>query len=431
MKKLLPILLLWAGFAQADVVCSGTANSCGGSTEVSNGGTAMTSGTVPKATGANTLGNSTITDDGTTVTVNTATAFKATAPQNGAVGLINVVGTLTPNGTGNPTGLRLIWTGSGSSAGAPQGFVNFIAAGYTGSSQTILNYFENDSAGTNTTFMGGNNVISGSAVGVGAGHNYGAVITVNGSTSLNAPFVGLANGSGNGSHVGGTFLATNGGAGAKVGVYGALKATIPTYVNAAAQFDNAAIAAPILVAQDNGAAVPSTGATSAIVVTDGANLQIGNAVLTNATMAAETQGLAKTVTSSYTWTNAQVVALGATTAGDITVATLPAKTQVVDCIVVITGQGAGTTTLTVSVGDAVGGTPFINYTVASDAKAAANTVYGDALAERGTSIDTEFYNLPSYTATTLVTAHFISTGANLSAVTGSTGRVILTTRQLP
>jgi hypothetical protein len=82
-------------------------------------------------------------------------------------------------------------------------------------------------------------------------------------------------------------------------------------------------------------------------------------------------------------------------------------------------------------GDAIGGTPFINYIVASDAKAAVNTYYGDAVGERGTSIDVEFYNLPSYTATTLVTAHFISTGADLSTVTGSTGRVILKTCVLP
>jgi hypothetical protein len=153
--------------------------------------------------------------------------------------------------------------------------------------------------------------------------------------------------------------------------------------------------------------------------------------LTAATMTAETTGSLRDFSHSYTWSNAQVVALGAALTGNITVATLPAKTQVLDAMVVITGAGAGTTTLTVSCGDAIAGTPFINYVVASDAKAAANTVYGDAVAERGTSIDTEFWYLPSYTATTLVTCQFISTGANLDQVTGSTGRVILTTRLLP
>ncbi len=176
-------------------------------------------------------------------------------------------------------------------------------------------------------------------------------------------------------------------------------------------------------------------ANGIIKVTDGSTgggqLRIGAGDLTSATMTAGTIAETRTVTSSYTWSNAQVVALGAALTGDITVATLPAKTQMLDAAVVITGTGAGTTTLTVSCGDAIGGTPFINYVVASDAKAAANTVYGDAAAERGTSIDTEFYYLPSYTATTLVTCHFIATGANLDQVTGSTGRVILTTRLLP
>lgn len=153
--------------------------------------------------------------------------------------------------------------------------------------------------------------------------------------------------------------------------------------------------------------------------------------LTASTMTAETTAQVRSTTHSYTWSNAQVAALGATTTGDINVATLPAKTQVLDALVVITGAAAGPTTVTVSCGDAIAGTPFINYVVASDAKAAANTVYGDAVAERGTSLDAEFWYLPSYTATTLVTCHFISTGANLSTVTGSTGRVILTTRLLP
>jgi hypothetical protein len=146
----------------------------------------------------------------------------------------------------------------------------------------------------------------------------------------------------------------------------------------------------------------------------------GPGVLTSATMNPENYGLYRGVTQSFAWTNAMVVALGATTAGDITVATLPAKTQVLDAAVVITGTAAGTTTLTVSCGDANGGTPFTDYIGVSDAKAAANTVYGDTAGERGASM-TGYY-LPSYTATKLVTCHFISTGANLDQVTGSTGR---------
>lgn len=128
-----------------------------------------------------------------------------------------------------------------------------------------------------------------------------------------------------------------------------------------------------------------------------------------------------------TWANADVVALGATTAGDIAFGTLTAKAKVLDATVTITGTAAGVTTLTVAVGRT--SATYIDYIVASDAKAAANTVYGDASAERGTNLTG--YDLPSWTGTTLVNAHFISTGANLSAVTGSTGQVCLLVAVMP
>lgn len=183
--------------------------------------------------------------------------------------------------------------------------------------------------------------------------------------------------------------------------------------------------------------VDKTGAVSAASVSAGSVIVTSNVlynagILTAATMSEENTRQLRTVTHSYSWSNAQVAALGAALEGDITVATLPAKTQVLDAAVVITGTAAGTTTLTVSCGDAIAGTPFTNYILPSNAQAASNTFYGDANAERGASLDGDpLVYLPSYTATTLVTCHFISTGANLSAVTGSTGRVILTTRLLP
>lgn len=149
--------------------------------------------------------------------------------------------------------------------------------------------------------------------------------------------------------------------------------------------------------------------------------------LTDATMTAESKGHFRTATSSYTWSNAQVVALGAALTGDITVATLPAKTAVVNGWLIITGTAAGTTTLTVSCGRT--SASYIDYIVASDAKVAANTVYGDASAERGTNFTG--YDLPSYTATVDVKCHFVSTAQNLDQTTGSTGRLILTTTLLP
>lgn len=262
----------------------------------------------------------------------------------------------------------------------------------------------------------------------------GVVGDTGASASVAVGTIGLVRSSGTPSSVGvlGRAPWTGGGTNSMAGAF-ELSPSVPGLpaISAAIYGSNNAVATNLFVLSDGGAALPTTGATATWSVIDGATAQCGNCVLTSATMTAETQGNLKESTHSYTWTNAQVAALGAVTTGDITVTTLPAKTQVLDAMVVITGAAAGPATVTVSCGDAIAGAPFINYVVASDAKAAANTVYGDAVAERGTSIDTEFWYLPSYTATTLVTCRFISTGGNLSTVTGSTGRVILTTRLLP
>lgn len=157
------------------------------------------------------------------------------------------------------------------------------------------------------------------------------------------------------------------------------------------------------------------------------DVQVEASALTTATMTATNSALARVAVHRYSWTNAMVTALGAATSGDITVATLPAKTVVTNAYVVITGAAAGPATVTVSVGRT--GATYIDYVVESDAKAAANTVYGDASAERGTNLTG--YDLPSYTGTTNVVAHFISSGANLNTVTGSTGTIFLETYTLP
>jgi hypothetical protein len=202
--------------------------------------------------------------------------------------------------------------------------------------------------------------------------------------------------------------------------------------------DNGAVAANVLEARDNGTATSTTAASANVTILDGAQMRLGNQVLTGSTMTPTIVGEVRTVTHSYAWTNAMVTALGASLTGDINVATLPAKTRVESALVVIDTAAGGVTTLTVSCGDAIGGTPFAQYIVASDAKAAANTVYGDLIsgAETGTALfdaTTKWRQnyVPSYTATTLVTCHFISTGTNLNTVTTSTGRLILTTTLLP
>lgn len=156
-------------------------------------------------------------------------------------------------------------------------------------------------------------------------------------------------------------------------------------------------------------------------------LMLPPSALTAGTMTVASSATSRTVWHRFDWTNAMVTALGAVTAGDVAVGTLPAKTVVTNAYVVITSAAGTVTTLTVAVGRT--GAGYIDYIVASDAKAAANTVYGDAGAERGTNLTG--YDLPSFTATTVVNAHFISTGGNLNTVTASTGSVYIETALLP
>lgn len=361
--------------------------------------------------------------------------FTARKTMSGSSGFLTVSGTIPASASASQYGVFLNFATTAASTYDPTGLrLNLTAGLTTGVSQGL--HVSNAAAGQNAgsyLAQGGNRGGVFSATGTGSvAYNTGvnAIATGAGTNNLGV-FGGATSATGSPTrNMGGAFYAANGtGNTGLLAVYGA---SLITPVNSAFDSTNASSAVPIACFRDNSAALPTTGATATSCFVDGAWLQAGNGVLTDATMTAETQARQSSgLIHSYTWTNAQVVALGASTTGDITVATLPAKTQVKNAYVVITGQGAGTTTLTVSCGDAVGGTPFINYVVASDAKAAANTVYGDAVAERGTSLDTEFWYLPSYTATTLVTCHFISTGANLDQVTGSTGRVILETALLP
>lgn len=149
--------------------------------------------------------------------------------------------------------------------------------------------------------------------------------------------------------------------------------------------------------------------------------------MTAGTMTGTVTAEVRQVIHQFSWTNSMVTALGATTSGNVAICTLPAKTVVTNAYVVITGAAAGPASVTVSVGRT--GASYIDYIVASDAKAAANTVYGDGSAERGANLTG--YDLASYTGTTVVNAQFVSVGANLDTVTASTGHVYLETMVLP
>jgi hypothetical protein len=96
---------------------------------------------------------------------------------------------------------------------------------------------------------------------------------------------------------------------------------------------------------------------------------------------------------------------------------------------VVTTQAAGTTTLTASLGRVA--SEYEDYVEDSDIKAANGTVYGDATSEVGASLESKTGDVLSFSGTTSVFLRFVSTGANLDQVTGSTGEVLFLLRKLP
>lgn len=118
-----------------------------------------------------------------------------------------------------------------------------------------------------------------------------------------------------------------------------------------------------------------------------------------------------------TYNAALVATIGGVAAGDLKVATLPAKTFIRNVFLVITAPDAGFEVMTVSIGRV--GATYIDYIVASNHIVAANTVYGNAAAERGTNNTS--YDLPSYSATTDVYVRFDVTGSSAPVLSGADG----------
>ena len=132
--------------------------------------------------------------------------------------------------------------------------------------------------------------------------------------------------------------------------------------------------------------------------------------------------------SKFSWTNAMVAALSGTT-GNLKVCTLPTKTVVLKTIIVITGQAAGLTVCTVSLGRTA--SAYIDYLVASNAKASTSTIYGQTFANLGANLSALVGDLPSLSTTTDVNIQFVSAVEDLSNITGSSGDVYLITQALP
>ena len=184
---------------------------------------------------------------------------------------------------------------------------------------------------------------------------------------------------------------------------------------------------------DAGMAKLGTGVVKPVTTSAAAgDMQAPKSILTAGTMTATStvQSLMRRSVSKFAWTNAMVTALGAATTGDITICTLPAKFVVTNVLLVVDTAETALTSLTGAVGRT--GAGYIDYVVASSLKAAANTVYGDADAERGTNMSpTKAIDLPSYTGTTDVKMHFISGVENLDQAVACTGTVLIEGYLLP
>lgn len=347
---------------------------------------------------------------GTTTTAGTATTTwdDAMAGSSATDNFLNITGTTPTTLSAAAQAVLFDITTAGSSAQGIRGVSVALNAGYTGGTQVSGFY-----SAPNVT---GNGALTQAA--------YLASVTNPAQTNVAYDMVSVGSQAnktagfraqiGNGASHAGALVGVEslinhaiGNTGSAVAGYFSLGATAPAATNLVAGIvcDNAAIAAPCFIARDNGAALPTTGATATTQIMDGAQLQLGNMVLTTTTATAAVQAQVRTGWHSYEITTAMVnTALGAGTTGDVSMFTMPAKTVLENAYVIVTEAAAGPNTLTIACGRT--SALYIDYIVASDAKAAANTVYGDASAERGTNLTG--YDLPSYTGTTTVNCHFIA-----------------------
>lgn len=198
--------------------------------------------------------------------------------------------------------------------------------------------------------------------------------------------------------------------------------------------DGTAGAPAITFASDPTTGIYTTGSTIAFAIgggnyggLSGIGFYSSVETLTSGTMTYQSAGRVKKAIHRFDWTNAMIVALGGVGTGDITVCTLPAKFVITNAYIVLLTPDSSANALTVSLGRV--SATFLDYIGNSDAKAAANTVYGDVVGERGANLTG--YDVPSFTATTDIKCHFIKTTTNLSTVTGCTGSVYIETMSLP
>lgn len=125
--------------------------------------------------------------------------------------------------------------------------------------------------------------------------------------------------------------------------------------------------------------------------------------------------------AQYRWDNSIIAGLSGTS-DTLIVTSLPAKTILLRAFIVITGQAAGPTTVAATLG--TNATNYDNMLASASLKVAANTIYGNASAERGTA-NGSGDGFISYNTETDLILKVTSSGGNLSTVTGSGGMIFL------
>lgn len=262
-RRLLASDNTWSGVNtfSGGVVGVGTVTSVSVTTANGVSGTVATATTTPAITltlGAITPTSTTI---GTTSTAGTATlTLKSTMTGAGATdNFLNVTGTLPTVPASSSRGNALLITSAGSASITQSALVLNLQAGYTGSSSTIGLNLTNSSAGTATGGLSNGSCNSGTnstVSGVTVGHNLGGNFVANSSSILNIGAVARASAATStpALNVGLAAFALNGTV--SVGGFFGLMSTAPTLASSAALIaDNAAVAADIFVARDNGTAV--------------------------------------------------------------------------------------------------------------------------------------------------------------------------------
>lgn len=238
-------------------VCNGTAWTLMGGV-----GGSGTINTVPKFTAATTLGNSSITDNGTIVVINGSTTDRATVPSDGSGSFSTISGTLPAVTTGQVVGKKVSITSAGSSANQQVGTYTSLLAGYTGPSGTFGLIGQSGALGAGVLpFIDQSNKANygtaGFSTGGGTGTNIGtygearsapinyggffeAVAVTTSNVGIGVAGFGKIN---TGTQVGGFFgLASS-------------TSTMPTYQSAALIADNETETDPIFLARDNGSVV--------------------------------------------------------------------------------------------------------------------------------------------------------------------------------